>query len=317
MLETALYIVCGIYLVEYVVFAFGIRRSLRRPAAAPDVFPFISIVVAARNEEENIEACLQALVSQDYPSDRYEVIAVNDESDDATLFLMNRIAERCEGRVRVVSTTAETGGIIGKARAIAQGVDVAVGEIVLLTDADCVPPPTWASSTVGRFSDSVDVVAGFTLVRSGSLFHRLQLLDWLHLQGIAAASMAFNSPVGVVGNNLAFRREAYEAIGGYRGVRFSVTEDFALFLALHRHGYGTSYACDFRSHVVTEPCADLHTVLRQKHRWGRGGMESTPHGYSILVIAFLMLCALCTAPCLVGYSRSADGGDVVVVEPWQ
>ncbi|MGE3802805.1 MAG: glycosyltransferase [Candidatus Kapaibacterium sp.] len=296
MLETALYIVCGIYLVEYLVFALGIRRALAGTPKLPGELPQISIIVAARNEEANIEACLEALLRQDYPEDRCQVIAVNDESDDDTLTVMNRVADRWGERLRVITTTAESSGIIGKAKAIAQGVDSASGEIILLTDADCIPPTTWASTTVGRFSDSVDVVAGFTLVRSTKLFHRLQQLDWLHLQAIAAASMAFNSPVGVVGNNLAFRRSTYEAIGGYRNVRFSMTEDFALFLAMYRRGVGVAYACDDASCVETQPCADLQTVLRQKHRWGRGGMESTPHGYSILVIAFLMLCALCIAP---------------------
>ena len=298
MLETVLYIVCGIYLVEYFVFSLGIRRALHLPTQLPESLPKVSIVVAARNEEENIEECLEALASQNYPRDRFEVIAVNDESEDDTLLLMNRVAQKNEGTIRVITTTPESGGIVGKARAIAQGIDHASGEIILLTDADCIPSSTWTSSTISRFSDSVDVVGGFTLVRSGKLFHRLQLLDWLHLQSIAAASMAFNSPVGVVGNNMAFRRNAYEEIGGYRSVRFSVTEDFALFLALFRRGHGVAYACDHQSTVQTKPCANLQTVLRQKHRWGRGGMESTPHGYSILVIAFLMLCALCVAPFL-------------------
>ena len=60
------------------------------------------------------------------------------------------------------------------------------------------------------------------------------MLDWLDLQGIAAASMAFHSPVAAVGNNMAFRRSAYDAIGGYRKLPFSITEDFTLFLALCR-----------------------------------------------------------------------------------
>ena len=299
MLELALYIVSLLYLVEYSVFALGLRRAFTRISESSKELkelPTVSVVVAARNEEENIVACLSALATQDYPPELLEIIAVNDESDDSTLALMDRVSREYEGQITILSTTHESSGVAGKARAIAQGVDQATGEVIILTDADCIPVPTWVRATTRHFSDQVDVVAGFTVVAPGSSFSRLQQLDWLHLQALAAASMAFNSPVGVVGNNMAFRREAYEKIGGYRSVRFSVTEDFALFLALHRAGYGTAYICDHASSVVTQPCADLQGVLRQKHRWGRGGMESTLHGYSILVIAFLMLCALCIAP---------------------
>ena len=295
-METILYIICGIYLLEYLFFSWGFRRISSFRPKPREHHPNVSVIVAARNEEENISACLNALIFQDYSPGKLEIIAVNDESEDTTLPLMQKVAEEKKRNIKVITTTADPSGIVGKAKAIAQGVDVATGDIILLTDADCIPPPSWVTTTVAYFSHSVDVVAGFTVVKVSSLFSELQQLDWLHLQTIAAASMGFNSPVGAVGNNLAFRRDAYEAIGGYRKVRFSMTEDFALFLEFYRQKYGIRYVCDVNSRVITEPCADLQTVLRQKHRWGRGGMESTPHGYSILVVAFLMLCALCIAP---------------------
>ena len=295
-METVLYIICGLYLGESLFFALGIRRANSKAHNEDDGHPRVSVIVAARNEERNISACLEALVAQTYPEGKFEIIAVNDESEDATYTLMDQASRQSDGRIRVITTTSDPSGVIGKAKAIAQGVDVATGEIILLTDADCTPPPTWVASTVSRFTHSVDVVAGFTIVKATSLFTELQQLDWLHLQAIAAASMAFGSPVGVVGNNMGFRRDAYEQVGGYRNVRFSMTEDFALFLEFHRRRCGIRYVCDFESRIITAPCPDLQAVLRQKHRWSRGGMESTLHGYSILVVAFFMLCAFCIAP---------------------
>lgn len=300
-LDAILGIVALVYAAEYIFFTIGISRSINA-TVDPDEFsgadrlPSVSVVVAARNEEECIVSCLDALLAQTYRTDRIEIIAVNDESDDRTFPLMQQVAERSGGRIRPISTVPEESGLHGKPRAIAQGIDAARGEIILLTDADCRPVPEWVEASLGYFQEGADVLGGFTLVDGNTFFGRMQQLDWLHLQSIAAASMAFGSPVGVIGNNLGFRRRAYEEAGGYRGIPFSITEDFTLFLALVRNGNRVAYPCDHRALVYTRPCPDLPSVLRQKHRWGRGGMESTLHGYSIIVIAFLMLVAICVAP---------------------
>ena len=295
-LEIILYIICGLYALEYLFFTSGMRRALRVRRARAAQPSSVSIVVAARNEEQNIESCLESLVAQDYPEEKTEIIAVNDESEDRTLSIMQSVAEKYPGRIKVVSTVPEKSGVGGKARAIAQGIDCSSGDLILLTDADCTPVPTWASAVADHFLPDVDLFAGYTIVRPGNLFTRLQQLDWLHLQALAGASMAYGSPVGVVGNNMAFRRDAYEKVGGYRGIHFSVTEDFALFKAMHYAGARAVYSCSYDSHVITEPCRTLSAVMQQKHRWGRGGMESSLHGYSILLLAFLMLLALTIAP---------------------
>ena len=292
-----------LYALEYSFFMLGISRSFRasRTVSASDsdrreVLPHVSVVVAARNEEENIGLCLEALLAQDYPPELIEIVAVNDESEDRTLEIIERMAAAAPGRIVPLSTVPERSGLHGKPRAIAQGVDVASGEIIMLTDADCRPSATWVSASRKYFRAGADVLGGFTLVDGETFFGRMQQLDWIHLQAIAAASMAFGSPVGVIGNNFGFRKQVYEEAGGYRGIPFSITEDFTLFLALVRNGNRVEYPCDPDALVRTRPCPDLQSVLRQKHRWGRGGIESTPHGYSIIVVAFLMLVAICVAP---------------------
>lgn len=290
--------ICALYVLEYLFFSYGIRKARRRRETQETKgdFPFVSVVVAARNEEKRIDLCLDALIAQDYPHDRFEVIIVDDESEDGTGRVVREVMASGSTPIRLMTTVPEPGSLHGKSRALAQGIDATSGEIIMMTDADCQPTPTWISAVVGYMNDGADVVAGMTVVRGSSLFERLQMLDWLHLQAIAAASMAFRSPVGAVGNNMAFRRSAYDAIGGYRKLPFSITEDFTLFLALCRAGFTIAYPCDRTLSVSTLACENLTEVLRQKHRWGRGGMESTPHGYSILVVAFFMLVALCAAP---------------------
>lgn len=296
MIEIFLIISCALYLLEYGAFAVALRRVHRLPRIVPPEYPVISILVAARNEEKNIGRCLRGLLEQDYPAERMQLIVVNDESEDRTLQIIKKMAREHEGRVTIVSTHPEDSHAKGKARAIAQGMDHATGEIVLLTDADCLPPPTWARSVVEYFTPEVDVCGGFTSIEAHDLFSLAQKLDWLHLQTLGSCALGLGYPVGVIGNNFSFRRAAYEAVGGYRSVPFTVTEDFALFRAMAEKGYRAIFPCDFEAQMFTLPCATMKEMLRQKHRWSRGGMENTIPGYSIFLVALLGLIAFSVAP---------------------
>jgi cellulose synthase/poly-beta-1,6-N-acetylglucosamine synthase-like glycosyltransferase len=296
MLVPILSIVCVLYLLLYGVFSVGQRRTHRLRRSVPDVYPRISIVVAARNEEPNIGDCLDHLMRQDYPADRCEVIAVNDDSEDRTLEIMEAHARASGGRLKVFSTHPEQTHALGKARAIAQGLDQATGEIILLTDADCFAAPQWARSVVEHFNPEVDVYGGFAIVRPDNLFATIQMLDWIHLHSLGSAAAGLGHPVGVIGNNFAFRRSAYDAVGGYRAVRFTVTEDFALFQAMYRNGSRVIFPCSADTSMVTLPCPTLHAVIKQKQRWSRGGTDSDYFGLTIFGVTTLMIIAVSVAP---------------------
>jgi 1,2-diacylglycerol 3-beta-glucosyltransferase len=297
MLELLLLISCAIYAIEYLVFAIvALPRVYRLPSRKPEVYPRVTVIVAARNEEGNIVQCLRALAAQDYPADRIQIIAVNDESEDRTLELMESVATEAGGNITVISTHPEASHARGKARAIAQAIDIADGEIILLTDADCIPPVPWSRCVVEHFVPGVDVYGGFTLMAGDDYFAACQELDWIHLHSLASCSLALGSATGVIGNNFGFRREAYDRVGGYRSVHFTVTEDFALYRAMHKAGCRSIFPCTHGTRNITLPCDSLMTVMRQKQRWARGGTESSMHGYSLMVVAFLMLTAFCIAP---------------------
>jgi 1,2-diacylglycerol 3-beta-glucosyltransferase len=296
MIESFLVFSCVLYVLEYCALRIGLGRVHRLPRVVPDRYPAITVLVAARNEEKNIGRCMRALLQQDYPADRMQIIVVNDDSEDRTLAIMETMAREHPGRVTIVSTVPEQTHAKGKARAIAQGMDHAEGEFVLLTDADCAPPVTWARAVAEYFNAGVDVCGGFTVIEAHDLFSTTQQLDWIHLQTLGSCALALSYPVGVIGNNFSFRRAAYEAVGGYRGVQFTVTEDFALFRAMVEHGSKAIFPCDFQAQMLTLPCATMTDMLSQKHRWTRGGMRNTIPGYTIFVVAFFMLVAFSIAP---------------------
>ncbi|HNQ23676.1 MAG TPA: glycosyltransferase family 2 protein [Phycisphaerae bacterium] len=97
--------------------------------------PAVSIIVAARNEERDIETCVRSLLAQQYPD--YEVIVVDDRSTDRTPLLLRTLAEASRGRLKVITVTDLPPGWFGKCNALREGVAVARGDWVLLTDADC------------------------------------------------------------------------------------------------------------------------------------------------------------------------------------
>jgi cellulose synthase/poly-beta-1,6-N-acetylglucosamine synthase-like glycosyltransferase len=175
----------------------------------------------------------------------------------------------------------------GKARALAAGISHATGEVILVTDADCRVPTTWVESTARLFAPEVGLVGGMTLQNASTRFGGMQSLDWAYLLGIAASSVALGGSFGSIGNNLAFRKKAYEDVGGYSALPFSVTEDYTLVRAIRQTGrWKQVYPIDARLLVESEPCPDLASLFRQKHRWGRGGMDVPWLGFLIMAVGW-------------------------------
>lgn len=247
--------------------------------------PFVSVVVAARDEEENIGECLTSLLDQSYPKDKFEIIVVNDHSTDGTEGICLAFAEK---HPQIVYMKAQEDKMIrGKANALDQGVRRARGDVVLLTDADCTVPSTWIEWTAKRFADKVGIVGGVTIQKASNAFEGMQSLDWAYVLGLAASTVAFGNPLSTIGNNLSMRKAAYQEVGGYRKIPFSVTEDFMLFQSIVKSGqWNYLYPIDPRVLVVSKPCKTLRELVRQKHRWGKGGLDMKPSGLLIMLIGF-------------------------------
>lgn len=295
-----------LFTAAYVMLAVAAALLLyrRRPAPAlPEDPPFVSVIVAARNEAERLPACLAALRAQDYPSTRIEFIVADDGSVDETALVADRIAEE-DPRVRLVRVPQE-GPLAGKARAVHHAIDAARGDFLLLTDADCTPPPTWARSLAARLSaPNAGIVCGVTVVRQHNLVERIQALDWMLLLATAAAASRAGWPVTAMGNNMGLRRAAYVDVGGYEALPFSVTEDYALFRAVHRTGrWEVRLEAEPELAVRTEPLAGLREAFRQRRRWARGGLRAGVGVYLLYGVIFgchvALLAGLILAPAVV------------------
>jgi 1,2-diacylglycerol 3-beta-glucosyltransferase len=202
----------------------------------------------------------------------------------------------------VVSVTGQEGYLRGKANAIAVGIDHSNGEIIFLTDADCVVPRSWIKAMLNEYDERSGLVASYTLLDSNNSFEGMQSLDWAFLHTLAAGGVGLKRPLSCFGNNLTFRRCAYGEVGGYRGVPFSVTEDFALFTAITKGtDWEYSYLLSSASRVMSLPCKTLKELLRQKKRWVIGGLDMKVKGIVLMTLGFCVNILLLLVPIL-GFS---------------
>ncbi len=242
----------------------------------------LSIVVPARDEENNIESCIVSLANLNLDNSEYEIIIVDDDSSDGT---KDVVLELCKSvsNLKLISSDKEYNStrknLRGKAGAIDSGIKSASAEIVLMTDADCKVHPDWAGSLFSEFSHKdVSFLASFTLVESESLFACVQNYEWIFMHTMARAGVGLGWPVGCFGNNIAIRKSVYQGIGAYENLEFSVTEDLALQLAVasefsERDNLGLSYPCSKETTVTTIPCSTFSEYLKQHHRWAVGGKK--------------------------------------------
>ncbi|MGD1044678.1 MAG: glycosyltransferase [Bacteroidota bacterium] len=283
--QTFLFIVTILYVCQAVVFLIGLKRNRDQLQSSAKLS--VSVIIAARNEEDNLYDCLESVANQIYPNSLYEIIIINDGSTDGTETICNDFIKRYPN-IKSIQVKDDT-IIRGKANALAQGIEASGGEIILITDADCTVPKTWVEQTANRYDPEVGLIGGFTLQKATTPFEGMQSLDWTFILGMAAATVGLGNPLGSIGNNLSFRRSAYDQVGGYRKLKFSVTEDYTVVQAIvGSNKWKYLYPIDLKHLVESKPCPNFQSLISQKHRWGKGGLDMKPTGLAIMLIGFLM-----------------------------
>ena len=237
--------------------------------------PKVSVLVAARNEEENIRKCLEALSGQRYPATAVEILVGDDASTDSTAEIVLEFPN-----VKIIPIKGNLGKALGKANVLAQLAHEAKGEYFLITDADIRPGRDWIASMISYVDDSVGIVNGITGIDNNLFQH----YEWLYAQGMLKVVSDIYTPVTAIGNNMLITREAYFATGGYENINFSVTEDFALFREVMRKGFKTRHAVEPGTYATSAPRKSLGSLLNQRRRWMRGAVQLPP-----LIIVILAL----------------------------
>ncbi len=295
MLADILLLLALVYSLKIIIF--GIATFNAHYPSNPLFRPTVTIIVAARNEEKNIRRCMESIIRLSYPKELLEVVFVDDRSEDRTGDIVGEYSSHIS-HIKLLVAIPGTGHLRGKTNAVTQGIEASRGDILLFTDADCCVPVHWVEETIKYYTDpSIGIVAGFTVLQARRWFEAIQTLDWFVLFSVAAATVRLRYPVTAVGNNLSVRRQAYDEVGGYRRIAFSVTEDYALFHAITR---GTKHRAvfplDINALVESEPCKNWRDLYQQKKRWFTGGkgmdiksllVFSIPYALNVMLLAGL------------------------------
>ncbi|HEY1006640.1 MAG TPA: glycosyltransferase [Sphingobacteriaceae bacterium] len=228
----------------------------------------ISVLIAARNEEEKIGATLEDIVRQNYPAGLLEVIVVDDHSTDGT----SAIVESYAGRgVRLIRLNEEKALNSYKKKAISEAIRQAEGELIVTTDADCRMGPDWLR-TIARFYEENRfrlISSPVAYFKEQGIFEKLQTLEFLYLIGLGASTIGNRMPSTCNGANLAYRKDVFLQLDGFQGIDDLASGDDELFLHKVAAAFpGSIGFCKSRAAIVyTYAKPTLSEFLMQRKRW--------------------------------------------------
>ncbi len=230
----------------------------------------VSVLIAARNEEANIADLLQSLTQLNFPHNQLEILIGDDGSTDQTAAIVRGFVQALP-HIKLLLIEPATTQLRGKANVLAQLAKHAKGDFLLFTDADITVPPTWVGEMLKYFDNNVGVVVGSTATIPSSLFARCQGIEWLTVLYFMEFCGRFNIPTTGMGNNMAVSRVAYNAVGGYENIPFSIVEDYALYQVIIQKGFGFKHVFNEEILTYTKP---PENYFGQRKRWISGGVKS-------------------------------------------
>jgi biofilm PGA synthesis N-glycosyltransferase PgaC len=267
-------------------------------SSVSETLPSVSVIVAARNEENHIEKLLTSLAAQDYPVHLLEIVIVNDNSTDRTPILASEFIERQKNRSPLVIRLIYN-PFTGKKRALRYGIEKSAGDIVVVTDADCVAGPGWISSHSAMYGDSqADMVIAEVVQRPVRGFASLfGVLEFSALQSLTEAAVVAGHPVMCNGANMSFRRDIYLRHYGELHDSLPSGDDMFLLHAVVRGGGRVMSAGGSAAAVETASAVTAAALLRQRARWA-----SKAFSYTDVPTLFL---AAATAACNAAVTAAA------------
>lgn len=274
----AFVVIFGIAILPGFMNAFLIAGLLldRRPKRKSNsVYPDISILVAAYNEEDSILSTLESISLQNYPG-QIEVIVINDGSTDGTL---DKLRSASYPWLRLINIP-ENGG---KARALNTGLEQAGFALTITIDADSYLYANALTNITGRYlgdPDNTAAVAGAVLVRNSRLNLLTKIQEWDYFHGIAAVKRLqslFHGTLVAQGAFSIYRTDVLREVGGWSDC---VGEDIVLTWAILKHGYRVGYCED--ACLFTNTPSTYKQFMRQRQRWSRGLIEAFKNHWGLL-----------------------------------
>ena len=275
--------------------------------------PFISIVVAIKNEEDNLSTLINNLINQDYPKKLYEIIICNDRSNDNSLDIIQSFKHRHQN-FHIINIKSLPNNWVGKKWALFNGIKKSKGEIILQTDADCTMSKKWISSMISQFSDkSVGFVSSLTpLFANNNFFDKILSIDSIAQDAFVACSFGKKMTLSCVARSIAFRKKYFFQSGGYNQISHieSGDDDLLLHKIMHYVGCDVKYIINQDAVVYSLPPNNLIQFIHQRLRFASKGFLYYKNKFISnelkIILPVLYLVNLFTVICIVNFCQTAS-----------
>lgn len=213
-----------LFTILYSTFLIWLKRGVDKIIAedkkksVPDIFQSISIIIAARNEIKNLPNLLNSLACLDYPRDKYEIIIVNDHSNDGSKEYL--ATQKNIPNLKIINFYRETPPLTGKKAALQQGIEQAQYEILAFTDADCMVPVYWLQEINRSFTKETDYLLSYSVIKRkpDDSIIRLKNFERSVNYALAAAGLYYKIPFTSSACNMVYRKKTFLESSGFEGI---------------------------------------------------------------------------------------------------
>ena len=296
---------CLFYIVLEVRF-FRALGTVRLGESDVEPKPRVSVLISARNESSGIRATLDSVLAQDYAG-QWDVWVADDRSTDDTPKILAEYAER-NPKLHVITIKDIPEGTSPKKHALSKLIDACDGDILCLTDADCLVKPTWVAGIVAEFEPGIELVAGHSYIPTvpgkSSILICMQAIETLIYRVAGTAGLAMHLPLTSTGNNLAYRKSFFKSVHGFENVlKIQSGDDDLLMqkLAADRP-WAMRYCIAESTFVTTNGKETLKELWEQRKRWASKTIYYTPKIVFVLSMVFLFLAMQCVTAVLAPFT---------------
>lgn len=248
----------------------------------------VSLIIAARNEADNIKGCLEAVLAQTYPKTLLEIWVVNDHSEDETAAIVNSFQEEYLHLLDLPKDKT------GKKQAIQIAIEQSTGTLIVTTDADCIMGKDWLKYLVSYYEEhqSKLIAAPVAFHQEQSIFERFQTLDFMGMMAVSGAGIQGQFMNMCNGANLAYERAAFDAVNGFEGIDHLASGDDMLLMEKIASKYPAQigYLKNNKAQTLTTPKPSVKAFLEQRIRWASKSSAYTNWQTLAILVVVWVLC---------------------------
>lgn len=290
------YAFAGCYVLYIVFFYMGFRRLKAHKLKEDKDLPPLTVILCARDEEQDIENCVTSILAQDYPD--FKLIAVNDRSEDATPEILEKFSSKNDN-MQVLHISECPEGVSPKKNAIMQAIKFCDTEFIVATDADDTHKTNWLKSYGSLCGDDVGAATGICLYKKDEfkskweeIWQGMQTVENLSYSMVVAGAMVNGFAITAAGGNMMYRKELLEGNDTMKNNVVTGDDSYIVYEA-QRRKYKVLFNAHPESVVKVVPEKSIKDVINQRIRWASHTMKATfPVVVLGLTVFFFYLAAI-------------------------